>query len=93
MVVITNAPVGHAFTGVVRAGDPVPTDADPRYVTLAYPYPQGDTPSYLSVNAMGQISASPSVGQNEIFQESTPKGFLECERNGPLVFGITYGLS
>ena len=91
MVVITNAPIGHPFTGVVRAGDPTP--AEQGYVTLAYPYPQGDSPTYLSVDSMGHISASPTVGGNELFQESTPKGFLECERGGPLVFGVTYGLS
>ena len=91
MTTVTNRPIGHDITGVVRAGDPEPSAGDPRLVTLAYPYPQGPTPSWLSVDQAGTISASAMIGPNELFQESTPKGFLECERAGALQFGIAYG--
>ena len=92
MVTVTNAPLGlNGFDGVVRAGDPVPYAADPRLVTLLFPFPQSGAPTYLSCNHSGAISAAAAIGPNELFQESTPRGFLECERGGPLQFGIAYG--
>ena len=91
MTTLTNLPIGDNITGIVRAGDPEPQAGNPRLVALAYPYPQGPTPTWLSVDAAGTIRASPTIGPNELFQESTPKGFLECERAGPLQFGIAYG--
>ncbi len=98
MVTVTNAPIGSSrFTGVVRAGDPTPYAADPRLVTLLYPYPQSGAPTYLSCNTSGLLTAVAGIGPNELFQESNHGatagvGMLECERSGPFQFGITYGL-
>lgn len=105
MVTIWRAPFGANVSGVVDAGDPTPADVDPRLVTLLYPWPQGPTPTYLSLNETGVITPSATIGANERFQfvlGSTDKdgkgfGWLVGERNGPtyngpLQLGITYGL-
>ena len=106
MVDVSDAPIGSPlWNGPVRMGDPVVYAADPRFVTVVYPYPQNAGPTTYASWKVGasEWSSSETIGAEEIFAlnqmdaiKDTPGNgrccVLHAERAGPLDWLMVTGL-
>lgn len=106
MVDVSNSPLGSStWTGNLRMADPVAYVADPRFVTMLYPWPQDEGRTTYASWKLGALgwSASETIGAEELFQLSDNRAITDTpgkgrvtivhgERGGPLDWLMITGL-